>query len=121
MHGRRAGSGPHAVSQAACQSRAGRRHTRTSGRHVRTGSGRGQHDPHGEATVGLGLEHVCKTTYYVTDVTLRDDANVHFIAAFAEPRPARTFVEVAALPYGCAVEVGAVATKQAQRTSTRPI
>jgi len=28
---------------------------------------------------------------------------------FAEPRPARTFVEVSALPYGATVEIDAVA------------
>ncbi len=66
-------------------------------------------------TVGLGLENVAKTTYYVTDVSLRDEANEHFAAAFAEPRPARTFVEVAALPYGCTVEIEAVATRRALR------
>jgi len=67
------------------------------------------------ATVGLGLEHVCSTTYYVTDITLRDEANAHFVTTYAEPRPARTFVEVAALPYGCTVEIAAVATRQPQR------
>lgn len=67
------------------------------------------------ATTGLSLQHVVSTTYYVTDVTLRDEANDHFARAFAEPRPARTFVEVAALPYGCTVEIAGVAAKRPQR------
>lgn len=66
-------------------------------------------------TVGLGLEHVCSTTYYVTDISLREEANEHFARAFKEPRPARTFVEVTALPYGCTVEISGIASKRAQR------
>jgi enamine deaminase RidA (YjgF/YER057c/UK114 family) len=65
------------------------------------------------ATVGLGLEDVVKTTYFVTDVTLRDEANAQYIAAFAEPRPARSFVEVSRLPYGATVEIEAVARTRA--------
>lgn len=61
------------------------------------------------ATVDMGLQDVVKTTYFVTDVSLRDEANLHFMQVFAEPRPARTFVEVAALPYGATVEIEAVA------------
>lgn len=68
-------------------------------------------------TVGLGLEHVCSTTYYVTDISLREEANAHFARAFTEPRPARTFVEVSALPYGCTVEIAGIASKEAQRAS----
>ena len=58
---------------------------------------------------GLGMEHVVKTTYFVTDISLRDEANRQYIEAFSEPRPARTFVEVAALPYGARVALEAVA------------
>lgn len=61
------------------------------------------------ATVGMGLDDVVKTTYFVTDVSLRDEANAHYEQVFAEPRPARTFVEVAGLPYGATVEIEAVA------------
>lgn len=63
-------------------------------------------------TVGLDLEHVVKTTYYVTDVSLRTEANEHYAATFASPRPARTFVEVSALPYGATVEIEAVARRR---------
>ena len=62
-------------------------------------------------TVGLGLESVVKTTYFVTDVTLRDEANEQYLETFAVPRPARSFVEVNRLPYGASVEIEAVARR----------
>jgi enamine deaminase RidA (YjgF/YER057c/UK114 family) len=61
------------------------------------------------ATHGLGLEHVVKTTYFVTDLALRDEANRQYVEAFPEPRPARTFVEVSAIPYGARVALEAIA------------
>lgn len=61
------------------------------------------------ASVGLELEHVVKTTYFVTDVSLRDEANRQYVEAFPEPRPARTFVEVSAIPYGARVALEAIA------------
>jgi 2-iminobutanoate/2-iminopropanoate deaminase len=63
-------------------------------------------------TVGLGLADVVKTTYFVTDVTLRDEANEQYADAFPEPRPARSFVEVARLPYGASVEIEAIARRR---------
>lgn len=59
--------------------------------------------------LGLGLEHVVKTTYFVTDVSLRDEANRQYVEAFPEPRPARTFVEVSGIPYGARVALEAIA------------
>ncbi|GAB88548.1 RidA family protein [Gordonia rhizosphera] len=61
------------------------------------------------ATIGMALADVVKTTYFVTDVSLRDAANRHYEKVFDTPRPARSFVEVAALPYGATVEIEAVA------------
>jgi 2-iminobutanoate/2-iminopropanoate deaminase len=61
------------------------------------------------ATVGMQLADVVKTTYFVTDISLRQEANAHYEEIFAEPRPARSFVEVAALPYGATVEIEAIA------------
>ncbi len=61
------------------------------------------------APFGLGLEHVAKTTFFVTDLSLRDEVNRQYIERFAEPRPARTFVEVSAIPYGARVALEAVA------------
>lgn len=62
-------------------------------------------------TVGLGLEHVVKTTYFATDVSLRDEANEQYVEAFSAPRPARSFVGVESLPYGATVEIEAVARR----------
>jgi enamine deaminase RidA (YjgF/YER057c/UK114 family) len=61
------------------------------------------------ATVDMTLPDVVKTTYFVTDVSLRDEANAHYERAFAAPRPARSFVGVAELPYGATVEIEAIA------------
>lgn len=60
-------------------------------------------------TIGMTLSQVVKTTYFVTDVSLREEANKHYEKTFAEPRPARSFVEVSALPYGATVEIEAIA------------
>ena len=67
------------------------------------------------ATAGLDLRDVIKTTYFVTDVTLRDETNLHDERTFAAPRPARTFVEVSRLPYGATVEIEAVAYRNPNR------
>lgn len=61
------------------------------------------------ATIDMGLADVVKLTYFATDVTLRDEANEHFERTYAEPRPARSFVEVSGLPYGATVEIEAIA------------
>lgn len=61
------------------------------------------------ATIDMALTDVVKTTYFVTDVSLRDAANRHYEKIFDAPRPARSFVEVAALPYGASVEIEAIA------------
>ncbi len=65
------------------------------------------------ATVDLGLTDVVKLTYFVTDITVRDEANLQLVKHFDAPRPARSFVAVAALPYGAAVEIEAVAYRKA--------
>ncbi|VIO72935.1 RutC family protein [Bradyrhizobium ivorense] len=67
------------------------------------------------AAVNLTLSDVVKLTYFVTDITLRDEANQQLIKHFAHPRPARTFVEVSCLPYGATVEIDAVAHRKARR------
>ena len=61
---------------------------------------------------GLGLEHVAKTTFFVTDVALRDEVNRQYVERFAVPRPARTFVEVTAIPYGARVALEAIAHRR---------
>jgi enamine deaminase RidA (YjgF/YER057c/UK114 family) len=66
------------------------------------------------ATVHLTLVDVVKLTYFVTDITLRDEANQQLIKHFSHPRPARSFVEVSRLPYGASVEIEAVAHRRAR-------
>lgn len=61
------------------------------------------------STVGAGLGDLVKCTYYVTDVSLRAEANDQYRSLFPVDPPARTFVEVAALPYGATVEIDAIA------------
>ena len=61
------------------------------------------------ATIDMDLTDVVKLTYFATDVTLRDEANEHFERTYADPRPARSFVEVSGLPYGASVEIEAIA------------
>lgn len=60
-------------------------------------------------TIGMSVQDIVKTTYFVTDLSLREEANSHYEQLFSEPRPARTFVEVSALPYGATVEIEAIA------------
>lgn len=66
-------------------------------------------------TVGAGLGDLVKCTFYVTDVSLRAEANDLYREMFPAGPPARTFVEVAALPYGATVEIDAIA-----RANDRP-
>ncbi|MET7996714.1 ribonuclease E activity regulator RraA [Amycolatopsis sp. NPDC005232] len=61
------------------------------------------------ATVGGSLGDLVKCTYYVTDVSLRTEANEQYRDLFPGARPARTFLEVAALPYGAIVEIDGLA------------
>lgn len=60
-------------------------------------------------TISFALSDVVKTTYFVTDVTLREEANRHYEGAYTPPRPARSFVGVSELPYGATVEIEAIA------------
>jgi 2-iminobutanoate/2-iminopropanoate deaminase len=61
------------------------------------------------AGVGLDLSHVVKLTYFLTDLTLRDEANAQIIDRFSAPRPARTTVQVAGIPYGATAAIEAIA------------
>ena len=65
------------------------------------------------ATVGATPDDVVKLTYFVTDITLRGEANEQLLEVFSEPRPARTFVGVSDLPYGSTVEIDAIAVMDA--------
>ncbi|MGW0522409.1 RidA family protein [Crossiella sp. NPDC003009] len=61
------------------------------------------------AEAGARRSDVVQVTAYLTDIGDRDRLNAAFAAFFAEPRPARTCVGVASLPYGACVEIDALA------------
>ena len=56
---------------------------------------------------GLGLEHVVKTTCFLTDLDRFGAFNERYAAAFPEPRPARSAFEVSRLPLDARVEIEA--------------
>ena len=56
---------------------------------------------------GLSLGDIVKTTVFLTDMGEYAAMNAAYIAAFGEHRPARSAVEVSALPFGAAVEIEA--------------
>ncbi len=60
---------------------------------------------------GLGLEHVVKTTCFLTDLDRFGAFNERYAAAFAEPRPARSAFEVSRLPLDARVEIEAWARR----------
>jgi 2-iminobutanoate/2-iminopropanoate deaminase len=58
---------------------------------------------------GLGMEAVVKTTCFLTDMGKFGEFNEIYAEFFGQSPPARSTVEVAALPKGALVEVEAVA------------
>jgi 2-iminobutanoate/2-iminopropanoate deaminase len=63
------------------------------------------------AAEGLGLGDVLKTTVFVTDLKDGPALNDAYGKAFPEPYPARSTVQVAALPAGAVVEIEVVARR----------
>jgi enamine deaminase RidA (YjgF/YER057c/UK114 family) len=61
--------------------------------------------------IGLGLADIAKLNYYVTDLADRALANDQYVATWDEPRPARSIVQVVALPRGASVEIDAIARR----------
>jgi 2-iminobutanoate/2-iminopropanoate deaminase len=60
---------------------------------------------------GASLDRVVKTTVYLTDLALFPRMNAVYARYFtADPKPARSTVQVAALPLGAEVEIDAIAT-----------
>jgi len=58
---------------------------------------------------GSDLDHVLKTTVYVSDVALWDRVNEVYAAFFGDHRPARAVVPTRDLHHGFQVEIEAVA------------
>ena len=64
-----------------------------------------------EAT-GLGLESVVKTTVFLADLADFAAVNDAYARAFRAPFPARSCVQVAAIPKGARLEVEAIAARR---------
>ena len=60
-------------------------------------------------SAGSDLNHVIKTTAYVTDVELWSGVNEAYAEVFGDHRPARAVVPSRDLHYGCLVEIEAIA------------
>lgn len=58
---------------------------------------------------GSGLDRVLKTTVFLTDLAAFAEMNEVYGTFFSDPPPARSCVEVSALPKGALVEIEAVA------------
>jgi 2-iminobutanoate/2-iminopropanoate deaminase len=58
---------------------------------------------------GSSLDRVVKTTVFLTDLTAFQALNAVYARHFRSPFPARSTVQVAALPRGACVEIEAVA------------
>ena len=60
---------------------------------------------------GVGFADVVKTTVFLTDLAEFAAMNAVYATFFPDPPPARTTVQVAALPKGFRVEIEAIARK----------
>ena len=58
---------------------------------------------------GLDLNHVIKTTVYLTDLGDFSRMNQVYESFFSDNRPARSCIQVAALPKGAKIEIDAIA------------
>ena len=62
---------------------------------------------------GLGLDDVVKTTLFLVDLADGPAVNAAYGEAFRAPYPARSTVQVSALPAGARIEIEAVAARRA--------
>ena len=60
---------------------------------------------------GSSFDKVIKTTVFITDMSQFGAINAVYSEFFSEPYPARSCVQVAALPKGVSIEIEAVAIK----------
>ena len=61
------------------------------------------------AAAGLGFADVVKTTIYLADLADFTIVNEIYGGYFADPKPARSTIQAAALPRGARVEIDAIA------------
>ncbi|MHC1709649.1 MAG: RidA family protein [Methanomassiliicoccales archaeon] len=60
---------------------------------------------------GSSLHKALKVTVYLTDLSCFSEMNKVYAQFFVPPYPARTAIQVSALPKGAAVEIDVVATR----------
>jgi|SRR5690606_4520941 len=60
---------------------------------------------------GLDRTHILKTTIFLTDLADFAKVNEAYVKYFEEPYPARSTIQVAALPKGATVEIEVIAAK----------
>jgi len=60
---------------------------------------------------GMGMPDVVKTTVFMTDLSEFPSMNEEYARHFSSPFPARSTVQVSALPKGAKVEIDAVAAR----------
>ena len=63
------------------------------------------------AAAGLGMEHVVKTTVFLSDLADFAAVNAVYESFFTQPFPARSCVQVAAIPKGAKVEIECIAVR----------
>ena len=63
------------------------------------------------AEAGLGMENVVKTVVFLADLNDFATVNAVYESFFADPFPARSCVQVAAIPKGAKVEIECIAQR----------
>jgi 2-iminobutanoate/2-iminopropanoate deaminase len=63
------------------------------------------------ASVGIGRENIIKTTIFMTDLAQFGKVNEAYTKFFTAPYPARSTVQVSALPKAAVVEIEVIAAK----------
>jgi len=65
------------------------------------------------ADVALSPADICKTTIFLTDIADFPEVNTVYAGYFADAPPARSTIQVAALPGGYRVEIEVIASRSA--------
>ena len=61
------------------------------------------------AAAGSSMDHIVKTTIFLTDMAAFATVNAIYATAFSQDPPARSTVAVVALPLGAQIEIEAIA------------
>lgn len=61
--------------------------------------------------VGIDKTHILKTSVFMTDLSKFDKVNEAYLEYFGHPFPARSCVQVSALPKGAVIEIEVIAAK----------